>query len=202
LKYEFIRLSDDFKNNKNFFYQKDQDDRNYLDLGEILDANKSLRFPIAIFINGVLLESSLYEFKNKIITFKGEYPIYSTDRIYLLMASTNMNNGGYVKQYICKNFAVYEDDNNSIIIDSGGFEFSSVRDVIGVIINGVLYGRENFEIEYNLDLGYTKLNAMDKEVPARKDKITFNYEVNNGMSIRPEVTDDLSILILEREYAN
>lgn len=191
MKYEFITLSEDFKNSKNTIYTNDNGNK-CIDLTTIIEKNNNLKFPIAIFINGVLLESESYQFKNKtiIITDKS-YPIYNSDRIYMLVASTNLNNAGYISQYICKKFNIH--DANSIVVDAGILKLAN-KEIIGIIINGVLYGKETFSIEYNQDLGYTEVDEKGNVKVVYKDRAILSKYVPENEN------DDVSFLIFEKDY--
>jgi len=167
MKYEFIKLEEDFKSNQRNFYLDENKDI-CIDLTEIFKINKKLKFPIGIFINGILLESVNYSFaKNKVVINK-DYPVYSTDRIYMIFTSSSAGNSGYISQYKLYNFNVLDDTTVNL---KESLVLQANKTVIAVIVNGILYSTDLF-----------KLNA---------NTITFNR-------YRPDEKDDLSILILNR----
>ena len=198
MKYEFIRLTDEFKE-KHVFYN-DNGNR-CIDLTELLAENTNLQLPVSVFINGVMLKQTSFTYSKKIITIMEEvYNLsehdkdsnfeFSTNRIYLIMGSFDTVNNGLIKQHICRNFATY--DENSIIIDESGFEFPAHENIIGIAINGVIYGSECFEEpSYGIDLGFTDANTGRKIL---KDRITFLEPY-----YRPDENDDVSILVVDRK---
>lgn len=199
MKYEFICLDENFKKDNTFY----NNNRNTcIDLTKLIENNNNLAFPISVFINGVMLKHTSFKYKNKTITITDElynlsehdndYNLdfsFPTNRVYLLMASSDEENSGLIKQYICKDFNVF--DSNSIIVDAGGFKFATGKEIVGITINGIIYGSECFnEPEYNEDLGFV---ADDGVTIVRKDKITFLESY-----YRPDEDDNVSLLIIDR----
>jgi len=166
MRYDFIVLDDEFKNNVGNIYKENSS--TCINLTDIINFNKGLKCPIGIFINGVLLKSSLYEFKNKIVKVDERYPVYANDRIYMIMTSSNDENSGYIFQNILNNFNII-DDNSIELLDPLVNDINNR--VLGIVINGVLYSTELFTI--------------------RNDIVEF-------IRYRPNNNDDVSVLILKK----
>lgn len=199
VKYEFITLTEQYKNGAGNIYCND---RNLccISLTKMLQTKPKLNFPVAVFINGVLMESSEYEYENGVITFLNtEDTLRVTDKIYILMTSTDVKLAGYIKQYKKSvsagsfrsdtgNFTVYDD--TSLIITKNRLQYYKKK-IIAVAINGILYGAETFTVENNIDLGVTELDKNNHEIHVNVDRITFSL-------YRPDEKDDISILVLDR----
>jgi len=168
MKYEFIRLSDDFKSNSENIY-KDVNEDICIDMTKFLYENKKLKSPIGIFINGILLESINYKFENSKVTINKNYPIYPTDRIYMIFTSTDPNNSGYITQYKLFDFSILDDSSISLI---DPLVFDENKEIIAINVNGILYSTDLFTIEEDKTVTFSKY--------------------------RPDTMDDVSILILKK----
>ena len=167
MKYEFVILDNDFKNNPKHIY-KNGDEDICIDLTDLISKNKKLKSPIGIFINGVLINSNFYKFENKVVTVNKEYPIFPTDRIYMICTSINSKNNGFISQYKINDFTILDDDTITLVEP---ITLSSNKEVIAVVVNGIVYAYELFTID--------------------NDTITF-------VKYRPDTEDDVSIMIFEK----
>jgi len=166
MKYEFIVLDDTFKNNTQNIYK--ENNNVCINLTNLFNENRNLKYPVGIFINGVLLDSIHYKFKSKVIKISENYPVYTSDRIYMILTSSSLENSGYIIQYKLNDFKIVENDSiellESLVDDTD-------NRVIAIIINGVVYSKELFELNGNI--------------------VKFNKYV-------PNVEDDVSALIIRK----
>jgi len=169
MKYEFITLDDDYKSNPKNFYHNDKEE-SIIDLTSLLAKNNKLKFPIAVFINGLLIRTDYFKFKNKLLTIDEDYYVYDDDRVYMIFTSTNSEENGYIYQYKLVNFTVLEENKSTISIGDP-LVIDEINEVIGVMLNGVLYSEEFFEVT--------------------ESTLTFT-------KFEPEYIDDISLMMLKR----
>jgi len=144
MKYEFITLDDTYKNNpKNFYYTEKEE--TCIDLTNLLKYDSKLRFPIAVFINGLLIRNDYFKFKNKILTINEDYYVYQDDRIYMIFTSIDKEDSGYIHQYRIDNFTISNDNKSTINIEDL-IVIDDKNEVIAITLNGILYSEEFFEI--------------------------------------------------------
>jgi len=182
MKYEFMSLSEDFRKNSNNLYENDNGDF-CINLRETMNKNTRLKSPIAIFINGILLESSEYSFERDIVTIKNSYSVKPTDRIYIIFISTDPEKSGFITHLNIHDFEVIDEDT---ILSHTPIKSSFEKEVIAIVINGILYSNETFEIKDDT-ITFTSYRPSKGSVNSTDDD---NME---DISI-----DDVSVLILER----
>jgi hypothetical protein len=142
MKYEFIKLSDDYKGNPENLYTVSN---NYycIDLNNFFKEHRGLGIPISIFINGVFLERNFYKYENKIITVDNNYQVFPSDRIYVIFTSSN-ENSGLISQYQLNRFSVVDDTSIDLIEP---LLVGKNEEVIAIIVNGVIYYKDLFSID-------------------------------------------------------
>jgi len=142
MRYEFIVLDENFKNNSNTFHNVANGDV-ILNFSDMIAKNRRLKYPIAIYINGVLMNPTHYKFEEKIITVSKNYKIYPTDRVYLIFASSNYEKAGYIIQYKVNDYTI-SDEYTLTLVEP--LIVGDDEEVLGVTVNGVLYSTELFSM--------------------------------------------------------